>query len=128
MKKKVLSIVLCLTLVLGCSTVATPTLVQAKKFSKKKVKFVKFKPEYFMLPEDDVTCDEVMLIINKNKKPAVVTFTIEYYNGKLLVKGESRYMNVAQIAYVGIGNDEELQYTSYKIKKIKIKKSKTKTN
>ena len=132
MKKRVLSIVLCMALVFGCCAAFTPSVVQAKKFSKKQVKIVKTKiKKGFYLPEDDVACDAVYLITNKNKKPASVSFDIYYYSGKgadkKVVYKTHRESIVAQAAFFGIGNDEEMpKYSSYKIKHIKIKKAKAK--
>lgn len=129
MKKKVLSIVLCFALIFGCCATFSPATVQAKKFSKKKVKVVvkKCKGSLY-LPEDDTSCKKVILITNKNKKLADVSFNIVYYKGKGAKKKKvyktSHYLTVAQLSYVGIGNVEEIpSYSSFKIKKIKIKKA-----
>ena len=132
MKKKLLSIVLCMALIFGCCATFMPAEVQAKKFKKKLVKMVKFAPKGgFYLPEDDVSSDACLLFFNKNKKPAEVTFDVYYYKGKgankKCVKKEPHARVVFQMAYDGIGNDEEMvKYDSYKIKHYKVKKSNVK--
>lgn len=132
MKRKVLSIVLCLALAFGCCATFMPAQVQAKKFKKKLVKMVKFAPKGgFYLPEDDVASDAALLFFNKNKKPAEVSFDVYYYKGKgenkKCVKKEAHSRLVVQMAYDGIGNDEEMvKYDTYKIKHYKVKKSKVK--
>ena len=132
MKKKLLSIVLCFVLVAGCCVAFAPATVQAKKFSKKKVKIaVKKCKGSVYLPEDDCACKKVILVTNKNKKLADVTFDVIYYKGKGSDKKEvyrtSHSLIVAQVSYIGIGNAEEMpSFSSYKIKHIKIKKAKGK--
>ena len=132
MKKKILSIVLCFALVAGCCVAFTPATVQAKKFSKTKVKVaVKKCKGSIYLPEDDVSCKKVGLVTNKNKQLADVTFDVIYYKGKGSDKKEvyrtSHSLIVAQVSYIGIGNVEEMpSFSSYKIKHIKIKKAKGK--
>ncbi len=125
--KKLIRIMFCLAVVLGCLTIVTPTKVEAKKFSKKQVKMYRYKAKGFMLPEDDVSCKEVILFVNKNKKAAEVTFDLVYYKGKGDDKVEifrsSNRAVVMQVDYVGIGNEEELgKYTSCEIQNLKIKK------
>lgn len=132
MKKKLLSIVLCFALVAGCCVAFTPATVQAKKFSKKKVKFVMMKPtKSFYLPEDDIATKNVLLIINKNSKRADVEFDVCYYKGKgankKLVYTQKHSVYVTIIAYIGIGNEEGMpKFSSFKIKHKKIKKAKGK--
>ena len=132
MKKKLLSIVLCMALAFGCCAAFTPAKVEAKKFKKKLVKMVTYKQKNgFYLPEDDVACDAALLFFNKNKKPAEVSFDIYYYKGKgenkKVVRKEERSVLVVQFAFAGIGNDEEMvKYDTYKIKHYKVKKSKVK--
>ena len=128
MKRKILSIVLCFTLVFGCCAAFSPMKVDAKKFSKKKVKLVvkKCKGKIY-LPEDDISCKEFIMITNKNKQLADVSFTITYYNGKTEVFGATYFVCFAQLYYMGIGNEEEMKpYTSYKIKFHYAKKFKAK--
>ena len=125
MKKKILSIVLCFALVFGCCASFTPTVVQAKKFSKKKVKIVKFKPDCYMLPEDDISVKELLLFINKNKQMANVKVTVDYFYQKENIDHQEYNLDVAQVGCVGLGNIES-PYDYYKYKISKIKKSKSK--
>ena len=123
MKKKLLSIVLCLTLVIGCCAAFAPATVQAKKFKASKVKIVKFSPEYLMLPEDDNACDKVYLFINKNKQVAQVDVKVTYYKDKEVIQTDEFTRDIPKIAYVGIGCIEE-SYDTYKVEISKIRKAK----
>ena len=128
MKKKLLSIVLCFALIFGCCAAFTPSVVQAKKFSKKKVKIaVKKCKDKIYLPEDDISCNKVILVTNKNKKLASVSFDVVYYKDNAEVHKTSHNLTVAQVCYMGVGNDEGMpKFDKYKIKNIKIKKMKGK--
>ncbi|HAR91490.1 MAG TPA: hypothetical protein DCR28_00075 [Eubacterium sp.] len=123
MKKKLLSIVLSLTLVIGCCATFAPATVQAKKFKASKVKIVKFSPEYLMLPEDDIACKKVYLFINKNKQVARVDVTVRYFKGKEEVHTDKFACEISKIAYIGIGNIEE-SYDTYKVDISKVRKAK----
>lgn len=125
MKKKLLSIVLCFALIFGCCAAFTPSVVQAKKFSKKKVKVVKIKPDAYMIPEDDIMVNELLIFINKNKQMAKVKVTVDYYKDKENIIHQDYDLNVAQVGYVGLGNVES-SYDYYKYKITSIKKSKSK--
>lgn len=130
--KKLLAVVLCLSLVLGLAAVAPSTAdAKKKKFKKKYVTRKVYQKPEFMLPEDDCESDLFFIFKNKNSTVAKVSFDLTYYDksGKVVEK-ESHEVFVASLAYLGssCGDPEEqksfakYKITNYKIKNIKVKK------